>query len=364
MRAASLPAHPRRVEKRCGVPHPAEPMSLSVIVLGATGLVGRTLLKILEERAFPLGTLRLLASEGGGSRGLEFGGRGHAVEPVTADAFAGADLALFACANAVSERWAPVARAAGVTVVDNSSAFRYDDGVPLVVPEVNGALLAAAPPLVSNPNCSTIGIVVALAPLARAVGLERVVVSTYQSVSGGGSEALEELERGVRAGLDGPPPPRSDGGPPFAFNVVPQIDRFEDNGYSREEMKVVWETRKILELPELPVTATAVRVPVRVGHAAAVNVTLARALGPDEARALWASAPGVVVVDDPSHGCYPTPLAAQGGDQVLVGRVRRDLSQPRGLEFFLTSDNLRKGAATNAVQIAEVLVQRGWLPRR
>jgi aspartate-semialdehyde dehydrogenase len=332
-------------------------MSLSVIVLGATGLVGRTMLRILEERAFPVGELRLLASERGGSRTLEFHGRSQAVEPVTAAAFAGADLALFACANPVSRRWAPVARAAGVSVVDNSSAFRYDDGVPLVVPEVNGPLLAARPPLVANPNCSTIGIVMALAPLARAAGLERVVVSTYQSVSGAGRGALDELERGVRAGLDGPPPGRADGGPPFAFNVVPQIDRFEENGYSREEMKVVWETRKILGLPGLPVTATAVRVPVRVGHSAAVNVTLARDLDPDEARALWASTPGLLVVDDPARGRYPTPLAAEGRDQVLVGRARRDLSQPRGLEFFVASDNLRKGAATNAVQIAEGLVQ-------
>jgi aspartate-semialdehyde dehydrogenase len=332
-------------------------MSLSVIVLGATGLVGRSMLRILEERDFPVGELRLLASERAGLRTLQFRGRSHPVAPVTPAGFAGADLALFACANAVSQRWAPVARAAGVTVVDNSSAFRYDDRVPLVVPEVNGSLLATRPPLVANPNCSTIGIVVALAPLARAAGLERVVVSTYQSVSGAGRAALDELERGVRAGLDGPPPERADGGPPFAFNVVPQIDRFEENGYTREEMKVVWETRKILGLPGLPVTATAVRVPVRVGHAAAVSVTLTRALEPDEARALWASSPGLVVVDDPAGGRYPTPLAAEGRDEVLVGRARRDLSQPRGLEFFVASDNLRKGAATNAVQIAEGLIR-------
>lgn len=332
-------------------------MSLSVIVLGATGLVGRTMLRILEERAFPVGELRLLASERSDSRAIAFRGRDHRVDAVTDAAFAGADLALFACANAVSQRWAPVARAAGVTVVDNSSAFRYHDEVPLVVPEVNGALLDAHPPLVANPNCSTIGIVMALAPLARAAGLERVVVSTYQSVSGAGSGALDELERGVRAGLDGPPPARVDGGPPFAFNVVPHIDRFEENGYSREEMKVVWETRKILGLPGLAVTATAVRVPVRVGHAASVNATFARVVEPDEARALWTSAPGLVVMDDPARGRYPTPLAAEGRDEVLVGRARRDQSQPRGLEFFVASDNLRKGAATNAVQIAEGLVR-------
>jgi aspartate-semialdehyde dehydrogenase len=249
-----------------------------------------------------------------------------------------------------------VARAAGVTVVDNSSAFRYDDAVPLVVPEVNGALLDAHPALVANPNCSTIALAVALAPLALSAGLERVVVSTYQAVSGAGSDALDELERGVRAGLDGPPPARSDGGPPYAFNVVPQIDRLEENGYFREEMKVVWETRKILDLPSLPVSATAVRVPVRVGHAAAVNVSLGRSLSPDEARALWAGSPGLSVVDDPGRGLFPTPLLAAGRDDVLVGRVRRDLSQPRGLEFFIASDNLRKGAATTAVQIAERLI--------
>ncbi len=331
-------------------------MSSSVIVLGATGLVGRTLLRILEERDVPVRELRPLAGDRGAPRSVPFRGGSVPVRPVEDASFAGADLALFACANAVSQRWAPVARAAGVAVVDNSSAFRYDEAVPLVVPEINGALLDARPSLVANPNCSTIALALALAPLAAAAGLERVVVSTYQAVSGAGGDALEELERGVRLGLDGAPPERADGGPPFAYNVLPHIDRFEENGYSREEMKVVWETRKILGLPGLPLTATAVRVPVRVGHAASVNVSLARALTPDEARALWAAAPGVSVVDDPARALYPTPLAAAGRDEVLVGRARRDLSQPRGLEFFIASDNLRKGAATNAVQIAERLI--------
>lgn len=331
-------------------------MSLSVIVLGATGLVGRTMLRILAERDLPIRELRPLGSDRIAARSIEFGGASIPVEAVSAEAFAGADLALFACANAVSQQWAPVARAAGVTVVDNSSAFRYDEDVPLVVPEVNGALLDAHPPLVANPNCSTIAIAVALAPLVRAVGIERVVISTYQAVSGAGSEALDQLERGVRLGLEGPPPAREDGGVPFAYNVVPHIDRFEDNGYSREEMKVVWESRKILDLPALPVSVTAVRVPVRVGHAAAVNVTLSRPLSPDEARALWAGSPGLTVVDDPGRGLYPTPLMAAGRDDVLVGRARRDLSQANGLEFFVVSDNLRKGAATNAVQIAERLM--------
>jgi aspartate-semialdehyde dehydrogenase len=332
-------------------------MSHRVIVLGATGLVGRTMLRVLEERDLAIGELRPLASGREPGRAIEFRGRMIPVRAVSPEAFAGADLALFACKNPIAQEWAPVARAAGVAVVDNSSAFRYDDSVPLVVPEVNGPLLSSLPPLVANPNCSTIAIAAALAPLARAAGLGRVVVATYQSVSGAGSAALEELERGVRAGLEGPPPPRPDGAAPFAFNVVPHIDRFEANGYSREEMKVVWETRKILGLPGLAVTATAVRVPVRVGHAAAVNVTLERPLDPGEARALWAATPGITVLDDPAASRYPTPLLAAGRDDVLVGRVRRDISQKSGLEFFVASDNLRKGAATNAVQIAEALLR-------
>ena len=330
-------------------------MSIRLAILGATGLVGRTMLALLEERRFPVETPRLLASEQGGRRTLRHRGRELPVEPVGEGAFDGLDVALFASANEVSQRWAPVARAAGVRVVDNSSAFRYLDAVPLVVPEINGTRLDGRPELVANPNCSTIAIALALAPLERAARLERVWVATYQSVSGAGSEALDELERGVRAGLDGPPPPRAGGLPPFAWNVIPHIDRFESNGYTREEMKVVWETRKILDRPDLPVTATAVRVPVRVGHAAAVHVTLAKALEPDEARRLWAAFPGMEVVDDPAAGRYPMPLEVAGRDEVRVGRCRRDLGDPRGLEFFVASDNLRKGAALNAVQIAERL---------
>jgi aspartate-semialdehyde dehydrogenase len=333
-------------------------MTRRVAVLGATGLVGRTILSLLEERRFPLDELRLLARESGDRRITVFG-REWPVEAVTDHSFDGVDLALFAVKNPISERWAPVARAAGARVVDNSSAFRYHPDVPLVVPEVNPEALAGSPTLVANPNCSTIGLVVALAPLARAAGLEAVEVATYQSVSGAGSAAIEDLERGVRLGLDGPPPPRRDGGAPFAFNVVPHIDRFESNGYTREEMKVAWETRKILGLPELPVTCTAVRVPVRVGHAAHVSARFARPLSPDEARGLWARAPGLEVVDDPAAGRYPTPLAVAGRDEVLVGRARASLNHPNGLVFFVASDNLRKGAATNAIQIAERLVAAG-----
>jgi aspartate-semialdehyde dehydrogenase len=330
-------------------------MSLHVGVLGATGLVGRAMLAILDERGFPVDTPRLLASGRASERALRFRGRELPVEPVTGASFAGLDLVLSAVSNVLAREWVPVARDAGAAVVDNSSAYRYEPDVPLVVPEVNGDLLAERPGLVANPNCSTIGIVMALAPLARVARLVRVVASTYQSVSGAGSEALADLESGVRAGLECDPPDRVGGLPPFAFNVVPHIDRFEPNGYTREEMKVTWETRKILGMPDLPVSCTAVRVPVRVGHGAAVHAIFDRALPAAEARSLWARFPGVEVRDDPSRALVPTPLAAAGRDAVLVGRARADACDPRALEFFVCSDNVRKGAALNAVQIAEEL---------
>jgi aspartate-semialdehyde dehydrogenase len=253
-------------------------MNHRVAILGATGLVGRSMLALLEERGFPADEPVLLASDKDGRRVLPYRGRSLPVQAVSEAGFRDVEVALFASSNDVSTAWAGPAQALGARVVDNSSAFRYHDDVPLVVPEINGDLLDRRPMLVANPNCSAIAIVLALAPLQRAVGIERVVISTYQSVSGGGSDALDDLERGIRDGLDGAPPPRSGGAPPFAFNVIPHIDRFEDNGYAREEMKIIWETRKILGVPDLPVTATAVRVPVRVGHCAAINVTLARAV--------------------------------------------------------------------------------------
>jgi aspartate-semialdehyde dehydrogenase len=333
-------------------------MTRGVAILGATGLVGRTMLALLEEREFPTSAVRLLASEGAG-RAARFRGAELAVEPVTESAFDGADIALFAVPNAQAEIWADRARARGARVIDNSSAFRYHADVPLVVPEINGALLERRPTLIANPNCSTIGLVMALQPLLERAQLVRLIVSTYQSVSGAGAEALEQLERGIRAGLDADPPSREDGSPPFAFNVIPQIDRFEDNGYSREEMKMVWECRKILALPNLALSATAVRVPVRIGHAAAIHAEFDRAISPDEARAAWRSFPGVEVVDEPSKGLYPMPLEVAGTDVVRVGRARVSLASPRALEFFIASDNLRKGAALNAVQIAEALVRVG-----
>ena len=330
-------------------------MSRAVAILGATGLVGRTTLRILEERAFPLDELRLLASDRSADRTMSFRGRDVAVRAVAADSFAGVDLALFATSVELSRQWAPVATAAGARVVDYSSAFRMDPEVPLVVPEINGALLDARPRLVANGNCVAIPLALclhALQPLGR---LERVVLASYQSVSGAGQEALDELERGIRAGLDGAPPPRTDGRPAFAYNVLPHIDRFDADGWTGEERKIVNETRRMLSRPDLVVTPTSVRVPVRVGHSAAVVARFDRAVEPVAALAVWGKAPGVRVVDEPARERYPMPLEAEGEDDVLVGRVRRDAGDPRELVFFFASDNLRKGAALNAVQIAERL---------
>ena len=330
-------------------------MSRAVAILGATGLVGGTTVKILESRGFPLDELRLLASERSAHRTIPFRGRDVAVRPVADDAFSGVDLALFATSAELSRQWAPIATAAGARVVDNSSAFRLEPDVPLVVPEVNGALLDARPPLVANGNCVAIPLTLVLHALSSLGRLERVTVASYQSVSGAGQEALDELERGIRGGLDGPPPVRADGRPAFAYNVLPHIDRFDAEGWTGEERKIVNETRRMLSRPDLMITPTSVRVPVRVGHSAAVVAGFDRAIDPAAARAAWASAPGVRVVDEPSRERYPTPLEVTGQDDVLVGRVRRDSQDAKQLVFFFASDNLRKGAALNAVQIAERL---------
>jgi len=338
-------------------------MSRTVAILGATGLAGRTTLRILEERAFPLDELRLLASERSTDRTFAFRGREIPVRAVSAEAFAGVELALFATAVELSRQWAPVATAAGARVIDYSSAFRMEPDVPLVVPEVNGELLEARPMLIANGNCVAIPLALVLHALGTLGRLESVVVASYQSVSGAGQEALDELERGIRGGLDGAPPPRSDGRPAFAYNVLPHIDRFDADGWTGEERKIVNETRRTLSRPDLLVTPTSVRVPVRVGHSAAVVARFDRAVDPAAARAAWAGAPGVRVVDEPARERYPTPLDAEGEDDVLVGRIRRDATDPRELVFFFASDNLRKGAALNAVQIAERLAGLPLAPR-
>ena len=316
------------------------------------------MVRVLEERNYPVGELILLSTQRSAGRRVSFRGSSLEVREARPDSFEGVDLALFSAGADASREWAPIARAAGATVIDNSQAFRYDDDVPLVVPEVNPEALDQARGLIANPNCSTIQLVLAMAPLHRAWGLERVIVATYQSVSGTGADALDELAGQVKADADGRPAEARIYPHPIAFNVLPHVDDAMDGGSCREEMKMVWETRKILGLPELRLVATTVRVPVRIAHSEAVNLEFTRTPDPDEARALLARAPGVAVLDDPARHLYPTPLYAAGRDEAFVGRIRRDPSHERGLCLFIACDNLRKGAALNAVQIAETLKAR------
>ncbi|HEV8480491.1 MAG TPA: aspartate-semialdehyde dehydrogenase [Candidatus Eisenbacteria bacterium] len=329
-----------------------------VAVVGATGAVGRTLLSILEERRFALERLTLLATSRSAGDRLTVGSREIAVQEVSASLLEDHDYVFFSAGTDAAKRWAPVAVERGATVIDNSYAFRMDPAVPLVVPEVNAHRLEGAPRLIANPNCSTIQLVLVLAPLAKRAGITRVVVSTYQSVSGTGLDALAELEAQVQGGAEGKEPKPAVYPHPIAFNVLPQIDDFVEGGYTREERKLVYETRKILELPALPVSATTARVPVRVGHSAAVNLSLGRPVSVEEARRWLAEAPGVAVMDDPTRFIYPTPRQAAGRDEAFVGRIRLDDSQPAGLDLWISCDNLRKGAALNAVQIAEELERR------
>jgi len=325
---------------------------LSVAVVGATGAVGRKMVELLEARAFPVASLRLLASPRSAGTTLPFSGEDLRVEALGPRSFDGIELALFSAGAAASREHAPRAVAAGAVVVDNSSAWRTDESVPLVVPEVNPGALAGHDGLIANPNCSTIQLVVVLRPLHEAAGLRRVVVSTYQSAAGAGQKGTDELLAGTRAALAGEPVPAEVHARPLAFDCVPQIDVMLDDGSSREEWKMVFETRRILGLPDLRVLATCVRVPVACGHAEAVSVELERDLPPEAARELLSGAPGVRVVDLPD---YPTPRATADTDPCWVGRLRRDPSVPHGLALWVVADNLRKGAALNAVQIAEGL---------
>ena len=336
-----------------------------VAVVGATGAVGETMLSILAERRFPVGELVALASERSAGSHVAFGDDEVLVQDLAGFDPAGVDIALFSAGGAVSKEYAPKFAAAGAVVIDNSSAFRYDDDVPLVVAEVNPEAAKQRPRgIIANPNCSTMQLMPVLAPLHRAYGIERVNVATYQSVSGGGRGAMEELGRQTAALLSFQDPEPQKFPVQIAFNLIPHIDDFMDNGYTREEMKLVWETRKILGDESIQVNPTAVRVPVFYGHAEAVNIETRNKVGADEARALLAQAPGVDVVDERKPGGYPTPVThASGKDAVFVGRIREDLSHPRGLNLWVVADNIRKGAALNAVQIAELLVADGLPPK-
>lgn len=339
---------------------------LSVAVVGATGVVGRTMIQVLLEREFPVGDFRLLASGRSAGTTVAIGGKGHEVVEATDRAFEGVDIALFSAGGTVSEVLAPLAVARGATVIDNSNAWRMDPSVPLVVSQVNPDDLEAHEGIIANPNCSTMQLAPVLMALRDAVGLERVVVDTYQSVSGTGADAIAELETQIRAHVAGEMPLASVYPHPIAFNALPEIDTFLESGYSREEWKVVTESRKILHLPALPVSCTAVRVPVFVGHSEAVHVETSRPITPDVARQWLEAVPGVVVRDDPAHHIYPLATDAAGRDEIFVGRIRQDPSvrDGRGLAMWVVSDNLRKGAATNAIELAELLAERGWIRPR
>jgi aspartate-semialdehyde dehydrogenase len=329
-----------------------------VAVVGATGAVGEVLFEVLEERRFPVGEMRALASERSAGTKVSFAGREHEVREVRPEAFDGVDFAFFAATGALSKELAPeVARRGGVAI-DKSNTWRMDPEVPLVVPEVNPGDLEKHRGIVAGPNCTTIGFVMALEPLRRAAGLRSVVVTTLQAVSGTGKPGLEELERQLGETAAGKPATTRTYPARIAHNVMPLCETFRDDGYSTEEIKLALETRKILALPDLPVSMTCVRVPVRVGHSASMLVETERPLTPEAARAALAAFPGVEVVDDPARNEFPTALDVDGRDEVLVGRIRKDLGSDR-LWLWQVSDNLRKGAATNAVQIAEEMIRRG-----
>ena len=334
---------------------------VTVAVVGATGAVGQVMLSILHERKFPVKKLIALASARSAGETIQFGDQQVVVQDLATFDPAGVDIALFSAGGSTSTQYAPKFAAAGAIVVDNSSAFRYDDDVPLVVSEVNPhAIENATRGIIANPNCSTMQLLVALAPIHREVGIERINVATYQSVSGGGRSAVDELEKQSADLVAGRVADPQRFPVQIAFNLIPHIDDFQPNGYTKEEMKLVWETRKILGDDSIQVNPTAVRVPVFYGHSEAVHIETRSKISVERVRALLEAAPGVVVVDDRKPGGYPTPVThAAGQDAVFVGRLREDISHPRGLDMWVVSDNIRKGAALNAVQIAEL-----WLKNR
>jgi aspartate-semialdehyde dehydrogenase len=340
-----------------------------VAVVGATGAVGQKMLETLEDRNFPIKELSLLASKRSAGKTVTFKGEEVTIKEATPEAFAGVDIALFSAGGSVSKQLAKEAVKRGAVVVDNTSAFRMDPDVPLVVPEVNEADLQHHNGIIANPNCSTIQMVVALQPIRKAFGLKRVIVSTYQSVSGSGATAMEELRQQSQDFLAGNEmkaeilPVKGDKKHyPIAFNALPQIDLFQDNGYTFEEMKMINETKKIMHLPELQVAATCVRLPFFQSHAESVYIEIENDdVTVEQIRSLLLDAEGIILQDDPSTQTYPTPLDATGKRDVFVGRIRKDLDNPNGFHLWVVSDNLLKGAAWNSVQIAERLIENDWL---
>ncbi len=329
----------------------------AVAVVGATGAVGREMVEILEQRRFPVSDLILAASERSEGERLEFNGRNIVVKKLTPDIFKDVDIALFSAGADRSREFAPAAVKSGAVVIDNSSAFRMDPKVPLVVPEVNAHTIAGHAGIIANPNCSTIGMVVALKPIHDAAKIKRIVVTTFQSVSGTGKKAMDELAEQTVSLLNFRDVEANVYPHQIAFNCLPHIDSFLDNGYTREEMKMVNETRKILGDESIRITATTVRVPVFRCHSEAVNIEMERNITANEVRAILSAAPGVIVYDDPKKNLYPLAIDVAGKDEVYVGRIREDESVPNGMNLWIVSDNLRKGAALNAIQIAEHLIR-------
>lgn len=329
----------------------------NVAVMGATGAVGKSFLDILAERKFPVNKLRLLASERSKGKKLKFNGEQYPVEILGHNSFEGIDIVLSSAGASRSLEFLPSAVKAGAVCVDNTSAYRMEKPVPLVVPEVNARRIKEHKGIIANPNCSTIQLVVALYPIHKAVGIKRIVVTTYQSVSGAGQAKVNELREQSKDFLAGKPVRPVEFPHQIAFNLIPQIDVFLDNGYTKEELKMVNETRKIMEDESIQINATCVRVPVFYAHSESVNIETEKHITPDEVRKLLANAPGVVLMDDPKNKIYPMPICAEGKDGTFVGRIRRDESVKNGISMWVVSDNIRKGAALNAIQIAEILIK-------
>jgi aspartate-semialdehyde dehydrogenase len=333
----------------------------NVAIVGATDIVGQEIIKILEQRKFPVASIQLLSPEYSSGVKLLFNHQRIEVKEAKTEAFRDVDIAFFSTGADISRRLAPLAAKAGAVVIDNSTAFRMNPAVPLVVPEVNAGDIEWHKGIIASPNCSTIQMVVALHPLHRINPIKRIVVSTYESVSSSGSAALKEVTNQARLVLEGRRICPHVYSHQIAFNVLPEIGVFLDNGYTREEQRMVEETRKILHTEGIAISATCVRVPVWFGHSEAVNVEFSSPITPEEARRILAQAPGIRVLDDPTVSFYPQPWAASGSDNVFVGRIRKDISHPNGLVMWIVADNLRKGAALNAVQIAEEGIERGWI---
>jgi aspartate-semialdehyde dehydrogenase len=329
----------------------------NVAIVGATGMVGQEFIKVLEQRRFPMTSVQLYASDRSHGRKMKVHGEELEVKETTAKSFDGIDIALFSAGADISRQFSPIAAQAGATVIDNSAAFRMEPDVPLVVPEVNPEDIRMHHGIIANPNCSTIQMVVVLYPLHKVNPIKRITVATYQSVSGTGLAAIEELTTQSRLVLEGQKTKPQVYPYQIAFNVLPEIDVFLQNGYTKEEWKMVEETHKIMHAPDIAVSATCARVPVRIGHSEAVQIEFSHPMSPEEAKRILSKSPGVKLMDDPATRLYPYPLMVAGQDDVFVGRIRKDASHPNGLVLWIVGDNLRKGAALNAVQIAERLVQ-------